>query len=355
MNPVIEPQAQPKQRVLWMDALNVIATFCVVWLHANNNVHSFANTTVWRLHLIPEVLGFWAVPVFFMLSGAKLMGYRARYNTKTFLKKRFMATMIPFLIWSFLAFIRNLADGQYAGQNLPDLVKTFCNGILGNELEYIFWFFIPLFAVYACMPVLSLLKAYRRVLWYMAGLFVITCTVLPLALQWMDLQWNDFLRFPMTYGYVGFAILGYLLSTQELDRVKRIGIYFLGFAGGIVFRTGYVLITSVQQGKVNRDLFEYLTFPVVLLGAAVFVWCKQVRWERIFQSERSVRFLAQVSACGLGVYLLHRFVLNLLWKLSGNVLKQPEWCTLVALGVYPLCVVAIWCARRTKVGRVIVS
>lgn len=52
------------------------------------------------LGLAIEVLFYWAVPIFFMLTGATLMRYRERYDTKTFLLKRFQRTVIPFLAWS---------------------------------------------------------------------------------------------------------------------------------------------------------------------------------------------------------------------------------------------------------------
>lgn len=41
----------------------------------------------WNTSLIVECLFYFAVPVFVMLSGANLMNYRKKYDTKTFLLK----------------------------------------------------------------------------------------------------------------------------------------------------------------------------------------------------------------------------------------------------------------------------
>lgn len=49
-----------------------------------------------------EALFYFAVPVFFMLTGATLINYRKRYGTGTFFKKRLLKTLVPFIIWSII-------------------------------------------------------------------------------------------------------------------------------------------------------------------------------------------------------------------------------------------------------------
>ena len=84
----MENKAVPK-RVVCFDALNVLACLSVIAMHCNGAVHVFADTYVWRQSLLVDVLAYWAVPVFIMLSGATLMRYRERYTTKEFLRRRF--------------------------------------------------------------------------------------------------------------------------------------------------------------------------------------------------------------------------------------------------------------------------
>ena len=79
----MENKAVPK-RVVCFDALNVLACLSVIAMHCNGAVHVFADTYVWRQSLLVDVLAYWAVPVFIMLSGATLMRYRERYTTKEF-------------------------------------------------------------------------------------------------------------------------------------------------------------------------------------------------------------------------------------------------------------------------------
>ena len=73
-----------KKRVLYFDILNIISCIAVVYLHCNGIVHNFTNTLAWKEALVIEVLCYFAVPVFLMLSGANLLNYKNKYDTKTF-------------------------------------------------------------------------------------------------------------------------------------------------------------------------------------------------------------------------------------------------------------------------------
>ena len=89
-----------KQRVVYYDLLNIVACIAVVFLHSNVMVFSYSSGKNWAMGLGIEVLFYWAVPIFLMLSGANLMGYRKRYDTRTFFKKRGAKTELPPISWT---------------------------------------------------------------------------------------------------------------------------------------------------------------------------------------------------------------------------------------------------------------
>ena len=76
------------ERVVYFDLLNIVACLAVVFLHCNNMVFTYAPGKNWAFGLGIEVVFYWAVPIVIMISGANLMKYRDRYDTKTFFKKR---------------------------------------------------------------------------------------------------------------------------------------------------------------------------------------------------------------------------------------------------------------------------
>ena len=141
-----------KSRVAYYDILNVVACISVVFLHSNKYFHTLEKDDWWWWRVLVEVVFFYAVPVFFMLSGATLIGYRERYTTRTFFKKRFLRTFIPFIFWSVIFY------GIYIA--IVGIEKVSLNGIIQNlttgNIPYTnYWFFIPLFLFYIFMPFLS--------------------------------------------------------------------------------------------------------------------------------------------------------------------------------------------------------
>src|SRR5699024_9905213 len=100
-----------KTRYQYIDVLNILACLCVVFMHCNGIVHSYENTRAWKESMIVETVAYWAVPVFFMISGATLLGYRDKYSTTVFLKKRMVKTVIPFVIWTVINIVFKTVTG----------------------------------------------------------------------------------------------------------------------------------------------------------------------------------------------------------------------------------------------------
>ena len=108
------------KRIVYFDILNVIACFCVVCMHCNGWIHKFIKDDLWGARVLVEVVCYFAVPVFFMLSGATLLNYRQRYSTTEFYKKRFIRTVIPYLFWGYAIFMflgYLLANNNYESNN----------------------------------------------------------------------------------------------------------------------------------------------------------------------------------------------------------------------------------------------
>lgn len=336
-----------KKRVVYFDFLNIAAAFCVVALHCNGMVHYYSDGWGWKQALLVEVFGYWPVPVFLMLSGATLMGYRERYTTTEFFKKRFLRTAIPFVIWSLINGVVNKVDFASLG------VRGVINNIIGCVFENVYWFFPVLFSVYFALPVISLLKDNRKILWYMVGGAFALCSLFPLVFMWLGLWWNDSLQMIVVGGYLIFPILGYLLSTQDFKKPYRIILYIAAF-GCAVFRYVMVLKLSQAEGATNRTYFDYLAFYSVILAAGVFVFAKNSRIiDKIGQKDKLVKIVKTVSGCSFGVYLIHMILLN-------NVLVKIfprdclEWRTIGTVLVYLLAVAIVFVIKKIPIVKKIV-
>ena len=292
-----------KNRVYYFDLLNIAACISVVALHCNQMVHTWQPGNNWLFALLIEVLFYWAVPIFFMLTGATLMRYRERYDTKTFLSKRVKRTVIPFIAWSLIWFL--LISTRNSDVHLGP--RSFINMMLNNQIEQVYWFFFPLFSIYLSMPLLSLLADNKKALVYGVGASFILQSILPYALPALGIEWSGSISILALSGNLFFTALGYLLSTTELNKKQRITIYILGILG-TVFRFAYTAVSSEAIGGVNRLFFNYLAFPAVLQGVAVFTLFKYMDCSWI--DSKRARLLSIVSSCSFGVYLIHKPILD---------------------------------------------
>lgn len=312
-------EGQKKTRILYIDVLNILACIAVISLHHNGLVHSFENTLAWRESLVVECGLYWAVPVFLMITGVNLLNYREKYSTAVYFKKRVVRTVIPWLAWSFIVLAWKVATGQMVleektGGYVLDLV-------LNYKVENVYWFFGALFACYLAIPVFSLLVENRKALWYVVGLNFVFLSCAPILRVWFEFSWS--LDVPVTGSLILYVLLGYLLGNSRLERRQRFMIYLLGVFGFLV-RFIYTYVLSIQNGVTDTSIKGYIMFHAVFLSAAVFVWIRQIRWERWLPKWLTDK-LPLISSCSFGIYLIHRIVMYYETSLFGISTKSHMW------------------------------
>lgn len=342
---------EKNKRVVYYDLLSILASFFVVAMHCNWIVHRFDGSIAWKQSLFVDVLGYWAVPVFFMISGATLLEYQKKYNTRIFLKKRFEKTVLPFIIWSIIACIYMIYNG---GIDIASFnVIKFFDMLLTTKFMGIYWFFIPLFMSYLSIPVLSYLAmTEKKYLWYMGGLGFISYSIYPFLCNLFQIGKNNLLFFPLTSGYVLFVILGYLLSVTDFSKKMRVTIYIVGIGSALIQYIGTYYL-SMKTGSENMLFREYLNWPSVLFSISVFVWFKYGAFNRI-KEQKVLKVIEEISSTGFGIYLIHIYIINFLceryeingysvvWRVGGPVL------------VYLISFVLIKCMQRIPIVRKIV-
>lgn len=340
----------PQKRTLYYDILNVAACFSVVALHCNQTVHTWQPGKNWLFALGIEVLFYWAVPVFFMLTGATLMRYRERYSTKTFLKKRFKRTVIPFVAWSLIFYLATSVpiDGAHLG------IRTFLNMMFSTEIVDVYWFFLPLFSIYLSVPMLSLLADKKEVIAYGTGLSFLLQSLLPYLFKLFNINWPGGLTILSFSGMLIYVGLGYLLANCDLNIRKR-SILYASAILCMVFRFLYTASSSSKLGCVDRTFFSYSAFPAVIQGAAVFVLFKQIYIGRI--PPRVSNLISKLSSCSFGVYLIHKPILDRL-ILSNNYLgismQSIALRTFGAVVLYLTCIGIVSLLKRAPLMRAII-
>lgn len=210
-----------------------------------------------------------------MISGATLFDYRERYQTGAYFKKRFLKTGLPFITWTLINLVIKVALGQMEFRpSLSGMIDLFTN----TTAEQVYWFFIPLFMMYLCIPVLSLLKDYKQILAYMTAMAFLAYSVYPVCCTFLGISFNGNIQFPVAGGYLLYVILGYLLSTTDMSKKTRMFLCILG-ATGAGIRYISTVAWSTNSSGLNHAFWGYLSFPTVFLAVGVFVAVKYGPWK----------------------------------------------------------------------------
>jgi len=298
-----------KKYSLCYDVLTIIACLMVVFFHCNGVVYNYSDSLSWKIGIIERCVVYSAVPIFFMLTGAKLLNYRERYSTKEYVKKRLVRIGIPFLFWNLFYVVYGMFMPNGVSFNSA---KDFISKFINSSFQGRYWFFWPLFMVYLAIPVISLVlqaNNHRKYLWYMVYItFALRWVAMP-VMKIIGIEYNSYMVIPTCAGYMIYVLFGYLISTEKWSRIKRITLYILALGSG-VFAAFYTINRSGELGDDMLGLLSYDYFPSGLTGAAIFVFVKHLfdnspKLSSPAKDSKVVAFIRTVSGACMGVWLTH--------------------------------------------------
>ncbi len=332
------------------DVLTILACLMVVFFHTNGILYTYSDTLSWKISVVERCVVYSAIPIFFMLTGAKLMNYRNRCSTKEYAKKRVQRLLIPFIFWNILYMV-------YQRIQTPDAsfhtIKEFISMFLNSEFQDRFWFFIPLFSIYAAIPIISLVlqvENHRKYLWYAVyTTFALNWLLRPLCFL-TGIEYNSYLTMPVSGGFMVYVLFGYLISTEQWCRYKRIILYLLA-AVSEVFTIAYTIFVSDTQETSVLSMVSYQYFPSALTGAAIFVFVKHLFdkpaiTEALLRRNKLVHLIRNVSGCCLGVWLTHSFAIIVATKITGMPSSSYVFRFVLPLVIFVGCVFGVWIVKK---------
>lgn len=287
----------------YISILNVLACIGVVILHTFET--GYTSDANFVFEVLIRAIAYCAVPVFFMITGATLIDYRERYDTKTFFKKRLLKVIIPLIIWSIIYFIINFFKGKFSINDLS--FKFVFEYFFLVKTNPIFWFFVVIIGIYLAIPVISLIPQETRRKAFLYIIIIITFVFnqfLPDLLYHLNLNYNYDLKFPLTYsGWISFIFIGYYIDKYEIVKKHRVIIYVLGIIGFLTMVVPTIFI-SYHKNESCSWFDEYYDAPCVLYSASVFLFFKsKINNNQIVT--KIMPFFNFVAPTTLGIYVLH--------------------------------------------------
>lgn len=279
-----------------------VACFMVILIHiAGWDFYQFSDQW-WPTNFYDSFARF-AVPVFFMISGALLLTKEEQLGD--FVRKRALRIFPPLVFWSvvYLQYYKMLGQGR----SHHGWIAT----LLSGPVEVHLWYLYAIVGLYAFVPMLRKIylrssdseKRYFLIVWFAVAVLYPTIMKylgkLPSAI--------DVYQFGNFGGYAGYLFLGAYLCERKQKQRRSGVIWFSIFVAASV---GTMLLTwsqSVRTGRADDTFYGYLTPLVVVAAVAAFNMLLGVR---VAAASFTGFALNAIAANSLGIYCIHLIVLE---------------------------------------------
>lgn len=284
----------------------------------------------WVASLASQSFAIFAVPVFFMVSGMNLLGYRSRYSTKTFMRKRLLRVGVSLLLASLFCYLLFCAfpDSFYGAERFGGAAspKEFLKGFLTNGILDIYWFLYSIVYLYILTPLLSLVVTRRRLLEYAIVLCLVVGVLMPMATH---LGANP-VYFQTLFGWALFSnvnllyyLLGYYINAYA--RRQGIALWALGISllSGVAMLAGglweHGFFSSEALAPYNNYLIGITSPLCVIEAVSLFYYVRSLENRLEGLPEAATGALRLLSQSAFGIYLFHILLVN--WT-GGGVLGK---------------------------------
>lgn len=314
-------QDKVKSRIIYMDLLSVVSCMAVVWLHCSTVVFLNEGDLLWFLSVVVQACFCFAVPVFFMVSGANLLGYREKYDTLTFLKKRMKRVIVPLVGFSLLYYVLSCFVPGVFGLPSRELdIAVFLSDLLTNRICDVYWFMYAIVGLYLVTPLLSRAADDKQLLHYLLLLSFFSTSIVPLVNRFSpDHSLLNLFAVPYLNGPIFFYMLGYYIhryvNVGNLSR-RALGLSLLASLAVMIVMT---LKTNISHTVASGHFADYDNFYLniqnvfcIVYSGSLFLLMKSAESSLLKQPIFQGRFFNMLSSVTLYVYLIHMLIINTL-------------------------------------------
>ena len=328
-----------QNRLVWCDAIRLLAFFMLLCCHAADPFYAAAAYATSGASVDPELVQWgtrWGslvrpcVPLFVMLTG--VLSLPVKGSMESFYKKRIPRVFFPFLIWSVLYYmtpwftgllgldssvvIKLFSWAESDSQSLADgLDKVIRIPYAFNFIACHMWYIYMLIGLYLYLPIFSawVERATKRQKEIVLGLWALS-TFLPYFTEYVSkyafgtCEWNSFGLFYYFAGFNGYMLLGhYIQQYVNWNWTKTLSVSLpLLIVGFLITYNGYTYIMELPDKTPEQvELFwTYNTPNVAMMTIACFLLVYRIR---ISPDSRIASWLASLTTCGFGIYMIHYY------------------------------------------------
>lgn len=335
-----------------LDLIRIAASLMVVMIHAvAQGWYSDMTTPQWAwLNLLNTAVRS-GVPLFFMVSGVIFLG-REELDLKRLLWNHEVKYLALYLFWSVLYCLNTIRVGPGY-----DRVQDFVEAVFAGHFHL--WYLPAMVAAHLFLPVLHACvhgkKLHPALLLVPPALFFLRDNLL--LLPWLPALLRRLLglaRFDELLLYLGYTVLGWWLSRRTWDKRSRpvFAGTFLAVTLLAAAANRWYALRAAAEGSAPVGWLYGHTVPTLIQAVCVFCFFLTFRGEPL----RFPKLWTELSACTLGVYLIHVFLLECFRLLVNDPIytASVRWCVFSYVLAVAAAFFLVWLIRKIPVLRKLV-
>jgi surface polysaccharide O-acyltransferase-like enzyme len=326
------------EHIFWLDATRVLAIFGVVLLHtAAPSLYKFGTIEPeeWQIANIIDAFTRPSVPLFFMVSGALLLG---RSISLPQLKPKLIRLIVPLVAWSIIY----LAIRATIDPNI-NFIRLSLGAIIVPTMYHL-WFLYALIGLYLCLPLVGpvIQAASHTQLRYGLVLWVLASGVIPVFEQIAGVRSQ--IELSTMAGYMGYMVLGYVLVKAPRPSRKQAFLAITMIIIGYVITAAGTALATAQKGHFVGAFYGYFSPNVMLFSVGAFMIM------RVMLEGRQSRLVRRLSDLSFGIYLCHVAVL----MVASKVFDIGGWWIIpFSVLVFAVSAIGVFMVRRIGLAKIL--
>ena len=328
-------RSAPAVRDRTVDVLKTIAIFGVLVIHttAPGTSQYPQGSAAWLACVFWGSLIRFAVPVFFLCSGALLLRPEKEITLRALYGKYLLRIVLALLFWAAAYECFDLLLAAIRGTLEPALILAAVKRLILFDHHFHLYFLHIMLLVYALLPLTRLLARHmdRTTYRYALALWALLAVLYPFLLpHWPFALLGGIPRqyaVNLTFGAVGYTLLGDYLQRHA---TRRPAPYALLFAGGLGLTLALTIGLSLRHGAFYAGAWEGMSPGVAMMACGLFGLVRACP-----DFARRLSFAPAVAKASFCIYLVHDFF-NIIFRAVGLTLSALPGLTIPALSLLNL-------------------
>ena len=307
-----------QKRAEWLDFIKVFGVLATLFLHSNSTLVNFQvsavsypvelNMDYWHIGVIFASLTGPSFALIFMYLGGVALSLA--YTSGLFFIKKIKHLFITLLFWTAvsLLFQKYIMRQDITTNQITELFSII------NPTTVNLWILYMLICIFLLLPILKFLIDYlsKKQLYILILLWFLSTMFIPFAPTYLNIDLMIFFR--MIIGYLGYTLIGYVLSNSRMTK-KLLWVGILFFVVGNLWTILGVINNSpasnVMQGIYANQYFNRFSLPMMLNTIGSFILLKHVA-EYLMQIPFFYKSINSISHFALGMCMVYPYWLVVL-------------------------------------------